>query len=256
MKIKCGVQFYTLRKYAKDKEGVEKCFKFCKEVGAEVVQLSAVAELSPDVFFNLSKEHNLEICTTHKKYDKIVNNTKELCKEHQTYNCNIMGLGMIPKQKFDIGSKEDILKFCEEMNKAQKIAQEFNINLAYHNHDFEFKKIGDELIYDILIENLDKNILFILDTFWVDFAGEDVLKWIDVLNSRLGVLHLKDTKLYLNKFKWMTRLGKGRTDFAAILQRAESKGCKYALIELDFSLNPFKAVKESMEYLKKVYIDK
>lgn len=255
-KIKCGVQFFTLRKFAKNAEGIKRCFKFSKQIGAKVVQLSAIAEISPELINDYAKENNIEICATHKSYDRIINETRNLCEEHQKYNCSIIGLGMLPKAKLNIKSKDDILKFCEELNAAQAIADEYNINLAYHNHNFEFNKINGESIYDIMINNLNKNILFILDTFWVDFAGENVYEWIEKLDYRLAVLHLKDTKIYFNKFKWMTTVGKGVTDFAKILTLAEQKGCRYAVIELDFSLNPFKSIKQSMEYIKKVYLDK
>lgn len=248
-KIKLGVQLYTLRRYATTFAGLEQCFAFCSKVGAQAVQLSAVYEAEPTALSQLCENHQLEICVTHKSFEDISKDCPALCAEHLVYGCKIIGLSRMPPQ-FNPANKDEVLAFCDVMNNAQAQARAYGINLAYHNHAFEFK----HNIYDVLIDNLDKDIKFILDLYWADFAGEDNYILMDKLADRLAVLHLKDHKTIFGKYKLMRAPGKGECDFAKILRYAEANtACKYALIELDVSLNPLKAVENSMKYLIKAY---
>ena len=249
-KVLCGVQLYTLRKHARTKEGLEKCFEFCAKAGAKAVQLSSVYEAQPDFLKELKDKYNLDICVTHKSFERITQDCAALCAEHKVYECDLIGVPSMPPAYR--GSMEKVLDFCAQMNKAQRESERYGINLAYHNHAFEF----NNNIYDTLIDNLDRNIKFILDTYWADFAGQDVFALMDRLSDRLAVLHLKDKKTVFNKIKLMRAPGKGEFDFAKILKYAQDNtACKYALIELDLSLSPFKDVEYSLNHLRKVYAD-
>ena len=50
---------------------------------------------------------------------------------------------------------------------------------------------------DILKEGLDpKNTAFVLDTYWIQYGGGDVRRWIEELSGRISVLHLKDMGIH------------------------------------------------------------
>lgn len=51
------------------------------------------------------------------------------------------------------------------------------MKLAYHNHDFEFKKFGNQTGYDILLQETDKKLVdFELDLYWAVRSGNDPLQ--------------------------------------------------------------------------------
>jgi len=248
-KIKLGVQLFTLRRYARTLQGLEKCFAFCSKIGSSAVQLSAVYDAEPLLIKRFSEKYALDICVTHKSFESISQDCPALCSQHLVYDCKLIGLSRMPSI-FNPSNRSEVLAFCEAMNKAQDIARTFGISLAYHNHAFEFK----HNIYDILISNLDQDIKFILDLYWADYAGEDNFALMDKLGDRLAILHLKDSKTVLGRYKLMRTPGRGDFDFAKILSYAEANtACKYALIELDFSLAPYRAIEYGMKHLKKVY---
>ena len=171
--MKYGVQLFSLRKYLKDEQGYENTFALCKDMGAQVVQLSGGKPVDPKFIANLVRKYDMPICITHDKFERLENDLDALIAEHKTYGCNNLGIGMMPK-KFRTGKIEDLQKFVDFLNTTcEKLAKE-GMTISYHNHWFEFDQIDGKTIYDYLIENTDKRVMFIPDTFWMVFAGKDV----------------------------------------------------------------------------------
>ena len=244
--MKYGVQLFSLRKYLKDEQGYEKTFALCKDMGAQVVQLSGGKPVDAKFIASLVKKYDMPICITHDKFERLENDLDALIAEHKTYGCNNLGIGMMPK-KFRTGKIEDLQKFVDFLNTTcEKLAKE-GMTISYHNHWFEFDQIDGKTIYDYLIENTDERVTFIPDTFWIVFAGKDVCEYLDKLNGRVNTLHLKDYK-----HKIFRAIGKGTLDFKTILKKAEEIGVQNAVVELDLSPNPIKSMKFSMKTLKGV----
>jgi len=57
----------------------------------------------------------------------------------------------LPKQ----ATISDWLKAADELNTMGLKTQKSGIQMGYHNHNMEFEKIGDTLIYDALMSQLD-----------------------------------------------------------------------------------------------------
>lgn len=138
-------------------------------------------------------------------------------------------------------------KFVDFLNAtADRLAKE-GMTISYHNHWFEFDEVEGHIVYDYLIENTDKRVGFIPDTFWMVFAGKDVCRYLEKLNGRVNTLQLKDYK-----HKVFRAIGKGTLDFKTILKKAEQIGVQNAVVELDLSPNPLKSMRFSMNALKEI----
>lgn len=158
--------------------------------------------------------------------------------------------------------------------------KENGIQLLYHNHDFEFQKIGDEFILDKLYSTIPGEFLQPeFDVCWVHYAGNEPASYISQYNGRIKVLHLKDfacTKLgggpvygligadggeeksatkEDNGFEFRP-VGSGIQDFPKILEAAEKAGVEYVIVEEDQSPTntPLEDAKKSRDYLKSLGI--
>lgn len=251
-KIICGVQLYTLRKYLNKVDNISAVLRRVKEMGAQTVQVSGMCPIDAKLLDKYTRDNQLSICCTHSPFNRIKNDIDRLAEEHLIYGCDIIGLGMMPKSYREDNFKR-IDEFIDILNEASYKLKQYNINIAYHNHAFEFHKVKEEKVYDLLIDKTDNAVQFILDTYWVRFAGESIIDYVSRLNNRLPVLHLKDYKKVLF-LPLMSELGRGEIDFVEILKTAENNGVRYAVIEQDFSFNPYKSVGISMNYLKDNYI--
>jgi sugar phosphate isomerase/epimerase len=134
------------------------------------------------------------------------------------------------------------------------------LQLAYHNHDYEFRLYNGKPAYDTLIEDTDpKLVAFEMDVFWVKRGGQDPVAYLKKYPHRIQILHLKDMRAGtpIGDFSVGTSdeasviLGKGILDFPAILHAAEKDGVKLYFVE-DESAEAPENIGPSLEYLKKV----
>ena len=134
------------------------------------------------------------------------------------------------------------------------------LQLAYHNHDYEFRLYDGKPAYDTLIEETDsKLVAFEMDVFWVKRGGQDPLGYLKKYPDRFQILHLKDMKAGtpVGDFSVGTSdeasviLGTGIIDFPAILRAAEEAGVKLYFVE-DESAEAPETIGPSLQYLKNV----
>jgi sugar phosphate isomerase/epimerase len=152
------------------------------------------------------------------------------------------------------GTKELIAVY----NEANHFAKSNGLQFGLHNHWWEYRnKIGDRYVYELLLESVDPDIFFEIDTYWVKVAGHDPAKIVGTFGNRAPLLHIKD-----GPAKWndslpednpdpMTAVGKGTQDFPAIA-RAANGNTEYMVVEMDVTATDvFEALRESYDYLIK-----
>ena len=159
--MKYGVQMFSLRGMLKDEEGYDKTFAAVKDMGAEVVQLSATGggSISPECVKRVSEKYDLPVCVTHDPWDRLTTDLAALVAEHKIFGCNNLGLGMMPKS-FRTGNMADVVSFASKMNEIALKLKDEGMTLSYHNHWFEFDEIDGKKIYDVLIEEAHRHPLF------------------------------------------------------------------------------------------------
>jgi sugar phosphate isomerase/epimerase len=82
-----------------------------------------------------------------------------------------------------------------KFNEAGDIAQEFDLQFFYHNHDFEFlnKQPDGSPVYDILLEETDRELVeFELDLFWITEGGGNGVEYLSADPRRFMGYHVKD----------------------------------------------------------------
>lgn len=149
-------------------------------------------------------------------------------------------------------SLDDYKVIAERVNKAAMLCKQNNIKLAYHNHDFEFKKWeGDVTGYDTLMKECDKSMVdFELDLFWVVFSGNDPIELFKKHPGRFKMWHVKD----MDKTRPMnqTEVGSGSINFKKIFAKAKLSGLEYFYVEQENLTVPGdENIKKSISYLKK-----
>ncbi|NNM87123.1 MAG: sugar phosphate isomerase/epimerase [Phycisphaerae bacterium] len=126
---------------------------------------------------------------------------------------------------------------------------------CYHNHDFEFQKLGGTTGWDILFSGTDAQSLACeLDVYWVQFAGDNPVTLMHKLSGRLPLLHCKD--MAAGPERKFAPVGSGILDWKGIFQAAGKVGVKWYIVEQDscYETPPLEAVRTSLENLKKMGI--
>lgn len=106
---------------------------------------------------------------------------------------------------------------AEEMNRMGEICKSFGVRFGYHNHDFEFKKIGEVMPYDILLKETEPDLVtFQADTYFFAKSGLDPVHFFKTYPGRFESLHLKDLAMDGES----CIIGNGIVDFEAVLASA------------------------------------
>lgn len=243
--MKLGAQFYSVRQFTQTPEDIHETFRKIKEIGYDVVQLSAIGPIDPAYLAECSAEFALPVTCTHSPITRILNDTDALIRDHKTYGCSVIGCGAMPQEYRNTaaGAREFIASLVEPMKKIEAAGMRF----AYHNHNFEFNECTDApgvRAMDILIEEAP-TMNFIFDVYWSNYAdidnrerfkGVDTIKYIEMLGGkRITNIHFKDMAAPAEAGRPGTicACGNGIIDFKPIYDACIRTGIENALVEQD-----------------------
>jgi sugar phosphate isomerase/epimerase len=250
---KLSVQLYTVREQIKT--DIPGTLKRVREIGYEWVEtafwpdgisLQQAAKYLQDAGLRVSSSH-IEIPIGDKK--------QVMLDTAAAYNCKRMIWHGWPEDK-RYSSVDGTKELISIYNQAAAFAKSNGLQFGLHNHWWEYRnKPGGRFVYELLLENLDKDIFFEVDTYWVKVAGQDPAAIVKKLGSRAQLLHIKD-----GPAKWddnlpkdvvdpMTAVGKGTQNFPAIVQATDGN-TEWMVIEMDKTAGDvFVALKESYDYM-------
>jgi len=140
-------------------------------------------------------------------------------------------------------------KVAEAFNKAGEDCKKLGLKFGYHNHEYEFESENGEVLYDVLMDNTDPDLVHMeLDLGWVIVGGKDPLDYFKKYPGRFPLWHLKDMNMTK---KESTEFGKGRLDIKTMMQNQEASGVKHIFIEQEeYASTPLQSMKHNMEFLK------
>jgi sugar phosphate isomerase/epimerase len=150
----------------------------------------------------------------------------------------------------DERSVEHYKALPELLEKSANTAKAAGIQFAYHNHDFEFEKMEDTIVFDYLAAKTSADLVkFELDLYWISKTGNDPVKYFEKYPGRFPLWHVKDMEAGT---KDITEVGNGTIDFDRIFAAREKAGLKHWFVEQDTSKRDmFESLKISRDYLAK-----
>ena len=144
------------------------------------------------------------------------------------------------------GSLDAIKERADTFNEVNAIAKGVGLTFGLHNHWWEYAKVDGRIVYDILLEDLDDDIFFEIDTYWVQAAGLDAAAEVAKLNERAPLLHIKDGSTKHEDA--MLAVGSGVMDFHKVIPAGSC--AEWLIVELDrCDSDMMTAVAESIKYL-------
>lgn len=148
------------------------------------------------------------------------------------------------------GNIDHYKKLAEHLNKGGETCKKAGIQLCYHNHDFEFIKDNNQLPYEILLNNTDKDLVkFEVDLYWITKAGHNPVELFNAHAGRFPLWHVKD--MDNTPEHAFTEVGNGNIDFKKIFKYADKAGLKYFFVEQDKTPgDPFDSITKSIAYIK------
>jgi sugar phosphate isomerase/epimerase len=135
---------------------------------------------------------------------------------------------------------DDFKQACGDLNKIAAQIKAEGMATGLHNHEGEFKKIDGILIYDAILEALDKKLVkmqFQTEVIKLGYSGPDYFR---IYPGRFISAHLSDW----TTDKKQVPIGQGVIDWKEFFDTAKMTGVKNFFVEMNFD-----TYKASAEYI-------
>lgn len=232
--MKFGLNLYSLRDRIETEEGLEQVCAALGRMGYSFLQFSG-SPLPLETVRRVSERTGMPFNLTHSPIDRILNDTDRLMREHEAFGCRNIGIGCIPNPMMSDAQVEELTR---EMERAAAYMQERGFRLYYHQHHYEFRKMGSgRTVLEYFME-MAPHLNFILDTYWVQYGGGNIYELAKKLTGRIGCVHLKDYKIVGTGGDWdveptFAYLGDGLLDFGKIIPALRAAGTELFYVEQD-----------------------
>jgi len=203
----------------------------------------------PKEFKELLVRHEMQLVAVHsggryweeEQAKKEMANTEKAIQFAASVGCPYFALSGSNQE-----TTETIKTTVEAYNRIGRLCRDAGLQLAYHNHNWEF--VGDGALYRTILDNTDSDLVRLLpDVAWLHRAGRDPVAFLEEHKERIEFVHLKDT--LSDRF---CELGAGSVDLDRILMRLPHLGVDWCVVEQDTTdTTPEQSLAMSANYLRR-----
>ena len=137
------------------------------------------------------------------------------------------------------------------LSRAGTEAAKVGIRTGYHNHDFEFVRLGDRSALEIMLAESDARVVDLeLDCYWAFKAGQDPHALLTRYADRITMLHLKDASRTPSHEQ--VDLGTGVIPWQPLLATAARQRVTSVYVEMDDPTDAWASARAGREYLRTI----
>lgn len=245
-----SIQVFSVRDKMTNEQDTRETFKALSSYGFTGIQTAGDCAWGYENYADAAKDAGLKIVGTHLGLD-LFEDINETVRIHNILGTKYAGVGGMPGLWSPDFSESTVRDFIERANKVIPEFEKNGLTFTYHHHEREFAKIGNETIMDILVRELNSKTSYVLDTYWLQAGGVNIIEWLKKLEGRVKILHLKDFAVPFGKGGYcITEMGSGNINFSEVIKAAEAYGVEELCYEQDngHKTDSLESAKQSAEY--------
>ena len=178
-------------------DGIELCGFMIHPIGFMVKLLTKAAGMPVGKGGNLDwhklvQEAGLKVVSLHTDLGSLERDAHAVAEEAKNFGTPYVVItGMY---RFDYGDEATMHELAKRLNTAGEALQKEGIQLLYHNHNCELRRVNAEKrAYDILLEETNPEFVnFEFDSYWFTEGGANALAWMQRLGPRMKLWHIND----------------------------------------------------------------
>lgn len=261
-RYKLGLQLYTVR--AAMRQDLDATLKRIAGIGYQELETYGFDPaglryygLDAKAFAQRLKELNLTTPSGHYDLNRYVNTGVDELKRYMDRcieGARALGQSYITWPLIDADSRtlDKFKVVAERLNVAGEQARKAGLQVAYHNHDFEFVEQNGQRGYDIIMKETDPALVKLqVDLYWLARASQSPNDLFRRAPGRFVMWHVKDVHKVSADY---TEVGNGTIDFTKIWPDAELAGLKHFFVEQggNFTHDPIRSITDSAAYVTRV----
>lgn len=213
-------------------------------IGYKEVEFAGYYDHKPQQIRDLLNSNGLTAPSTHVPITAIEANPSQLFADAHTMGHEWLTVPMLMDRPTSADGWKGV---AERFNAVGRQVKAAGLRFAYHNHNMEFRPLGETLPYDILLQNTDPDLVsYEMDLYWVTKANQDPMAYLRKYPGRFKMFHVKDSSPA--PARNMMDVGSGTIDFAKIFAVA-APNIEHYFVERDDTTNPFGTAAASFRYL-------
>lgn len=239
-----GLQLYTVRQMMQ--KNVARTLNKIATIGYSEVEFAGYFGHSAQEISVMLADNGLTAPSAHIGIDDFEHNFEQILDSVAVVGHKYLVLAWLPPKDRTLDRYKEII---EKLNQNGEKAKSAGVQLAYHNHNFEFENVDGEIPYEMILTQTDEKLVQLeLDLFWFALAKQDPLKVINRYPGRVPAVHIKD----MGKNSKMVNAGTGTIDFMRIFQASKKAGIKHYFVEDDETRDITGTIEAGYNYLSKV----
>ena len=249
-----GLQLYTVRTaLEKDFDGT---LAQVAAAGYKEVEFAGYYNRTPAEINAALARHGLTAPSTHLPYDRIAKDWARAVADSAAMGHRSI---VIPWLDDETRKQPDVWKrVAENLNKAGEATKRAGLELAYHNHNFEFVPENGRMPFDYLLEQCSADLVKIeMDLCWTVAAGQDPVAYFKKHPRRITMVHVKDLRRIPASaavgpgpvIPDITDVGAGVIDWRRILGAASDARVAHYFVEHDAPPSPVESIRASARFL-------
>lgn len=209
----------------------------------------------------LTTEAGLTVVSIHEDLGSIERDPDVVIREAASYGTKyIVITGMYRFDYSDEAAMEDLVK---RLNIAGKRLKEGGIELLYHNHNCEFRKLNCGITaYEYLLQETNSEYVnFELDSYWPTEAGVSALELMNQLGNRMKLYHINDRGTRVSGTSMTPiltsdsmELGYGNMNLTALVEHAKRVNVDAVILESHknwVDKSPIASLQKSAEFMNR-----
>jgi len=195
---------------------------------ADLVQFKSnpkLADKTPTDILQALHANGLTCTNGHFSYADWTNSYDKTVQDAHALGLKSVVCTLGPRRK----SADDFKWMAEELNKLGRKLKDDGLMLGYHNHEIEFRRIENQIPWDILVTGTDPTLVhFQIDVGNLTFGGADAVTYLSKYPGRYFSLHCKD----FVRGQASVPVGQGTLDWKRIFAIAKKQNIRSYVAEV------------------------
>lgn len=245
---KVGLQLYTVRNQLKaDFDGT---LAKVAAIGYKEIEFAGYYDRTPEQVKAVLEKNHLSSPSAHVQLIQMQGDWEKTVETAKTIGHRYLVLAYL--QPNERKTLDDYKRLAERLNRAGEVCQKAGLQMAYHNHNFEFDVLDGEIPYDVLLNGTDAKLVKMeLDLYWIVKAKQQPETYFARYPNRFRLVHVKDMDNTPKQF--FTEVGRGVMDFKRLLAQARKAGVEHYFVEQDECPgSPLDSIQISFDYLHRL----
>lgn len=246
-KDQISLQLYTVREHtARDMPGT---LRRLADIGYTAVEPAGFGGLTPRELRRVMDDLGLRASGAHVPIDAWDSDPASVIAGMHAIGSSHAIVPMAPPERR--GDADSVARLAEDFNRWGELCRAEGVTFSYHNHDFEFARLGETTMWEVLVRETDPALVhFELDLYWIKYGGSDPETVLRDVGDRVPLVHLKD--MAPDDTRSDLPVGEGTMPWPELLRAADEVGVEWFVAEQDDPRDAMEDVEISLKAMQRL----